>query len=61
VIESYFSEELDCALDFDVTDAINKLVDMELVEQDGDVFVARPLNGAVNTLDDYWDNIYQPV
>ena len=61
VIESYFSEELDCALDFDVTDAINKLVDMELVEQDGDVFVARPLNDAVNTLDDYWDNIYQPV
>jgi len=39
VIESYFSEELDCALDFDVADAINKLVDMELVEQDGDVFV----------------------
>jgi hypothetical protein len=61
VIESYFSEELDCALDFDVADAINKLVDMELVEQDGDVFVARPLNDAVNTLDDYWDNIYQPV
>ena len=61
VIESYFSEELDCALDFDVTDAINKLVDMELVEQDGDVFVARALNEAVNTLDDYWDNIYQPV
>jgi hypothetical protein len=61
VIESYFSEELDCALDFDVTDAINKLVDMELVEQDGDVFVARALNDAVKTLDDYWDNIYQPV
>ena len=61
VIESYFLEELDCALDFDVADAINKLVDMELVEQDGDVFVARPLNDAVNTLDDYWDNIYQPV
>ena len=61
VIESYFSEELDCALDFDVTDAINKLVDMELVEQDGDVFVAQPLNDAVKTLDDYWDNIYQPV
>ncbi len=34
---------------------------MELVEQDGDVFVARPLNDAVKILDDYWDNIYQPV
>jgi len=61
VIESYFSEELDCALDFDVTDAINKLVDMELVEQYGDIFVARALNDAVKILDDYWDNIYQPV
>ncbi|CAI2388945.1 MULTISPECIES: TMEM143 family protein [Alteromonas] len=61
VIESYFSEELDCALDFDVTDAISKLVDMELVEQYGDIFVARALNDAVKILDDYWDNIYQPV
>ena len=61
VIESYFSEELDCALDFDVTDAINKLMDMELVEQYGDIFVARALNDAVKILDDYWDNIYQPV
>ena len=61
VIESYFSGELNCALDFDVTDAINKLVDMELVEQNGDVFVARALNDAVKTLDEYWDNIYQPV
>ncbi len=61
VIESYFLENLDCALDFDVTDAITKLVDMKLVEQDGDVFVARTLNDAVKILDDYWDNIYQPV
>ena len=61
IIESYFLETLDCALDFDVTDAINKLVDMELVEQNGDVFVARALNDAVKTLDEYWDNIYQPV
>jgi hypothetical protein len=61
VIESYFSEELDCALDFDVTDAISKLMDMELVEQYGDIFVARALNDAVKILDDYWDNIYQPV
>ena len=61
VIESYFLKNLDCALDFDVTDAISKLVDMELVEQNGDVFVARALNDAVKILDDYWDNIYQPV
>jgi len=61
VIETYFLEEFNCALDFDVTDAIDKLVDMELVEQNGDVFVARPLEDAVKILDDYWDNIYQPV
>ena len=60
-IETYFLEELNCALDFDVTDAITKLVDMELVEQNGDIFVARALNDAVKILDDYWDNIYQPV
>ena len=61
VIEAYFLEELDCALDFDVTDAIDKLVDMDLVERSGDVFIARGLSDAVKTLDDYWDNIYQPV
>ena len=61
VIEAYFLEELDCALDFDVTDAIDKLVDMDLVERSGDVFIARGLNDAVKILDDYWDNIYQPV
>lgn len=60
-IETYFLEELNCALDFDVTDAIEKLVAMQLVEQDGDVFVARTLKDAVKILDDYWDNIYQPV
>jgi len=37
------------------------VVDMELVEQYGDIFVARALNDAVKILDDYWDNIYQPV
>ena len=61
VIEAYFLEELDCALDFDVTDAIHKLVHMELVERSGDVFIARALSDAVKILDDYWDNIYQPV
>lgn len=61
VIEMYFFEEFNCALDFDVTDAINKLVKMELVEQSGEVFVARPLNAAVKILDDYWDDIYQPT
>ena len=60
-IETYFLEEHNCALDFDVTDAIDKLVAMELVEKSGDVFVARALNDAVKILDDYWDNIYQPV
>ena len=60
-IETYFLEELDCALDFDVTDAIEKLVTMELVEKQGDIFIALPLERALKTLDDYWDNIYQPV
>lgn len=60
-IETYFLEEHNCALDFDVTDAIDKLLAMELVEQNGDIFAARALNDAVKILDDYWDNIYQPV
>lgn len=60
-IETYFLEELNCALDFDVSDAIDKLLTMELVERNGDVYVARTLHAAVKILDDYWDNIYQPV
>jgi hypothetical protein len=58
-IEAWFEHTHHCTLDFDVSDAIDKLVTMKLVEKNKERFTAKPLTSAINELDEYWDNIYQ--
>ncbi|BFT29347.1 hypothetical protein D210916BOD24_05230 [Alteromonas sp. D210916BOD_24] len=58
-IEMWFKHEHHCCIDFDVADALNKLLHMSLVIKQDEVFVARALPDAVNILDEYWDSIYQ--
>jgi hypothetical protein len=60
-IEQWFKHTHSCELDFDIPDAMEKLIAMKLVTQQHERYVALPLNEAVKELDDYWDNIYQPV
>ena len=60
-IEQWFKHTHNCELDFDIPDAMEKLIAMKLVTQQHERYVALPLNEAVKELDDYWDNIYQPV
>ena len=58
-IEHWFMQQHQCVLDFDVADALNKLVRMNIISQSNDIFKAKPLREACAILDDYWDNIYQ--
>lgn len=58
-IESWFADHLECTLDFDVHDALEKLVELDLVEDlDGDRYRARPLPEARIRLDQRWDDLF---
>lgn len=58
-IEQWFQDKKDCKLDFDVEDALQKLMRMNLVKLKEGIYTARPLDVSLKELDDYWDNIYQ--
>ncbi|MFY8275324.1 TMEM143 family protein [Pseudoalteromonas sp. SSDWG2] len=57
-IEQWFAQTHNCILDFDVTDALEKLVRMNLVQCTDGRYSARSLPEASKILDDYWDNLY---
>jgi hypothetical protein len=57
-IETWFADHLDCTLDFDVHDALDKLVELDLVELDGDRYQARSLPEARRRLDRRWDDLF---
>ena len=58
-IEQWFKDKYDCELDFDVADALEKLVRMELVNYSGTHYTPRPMNEAVKVLDEYWDGLFE--
>ncbi|WP_462159292.1 TMEM143 family protein [Pseudoalteromonas sp. GB56] len=58
-IEQWFAQQHSCILDFDVTDALRKLLNMGLVIHDEARYLAKPLAEGIRILDDYWDNLYQ--
>ncbi|MDM7860399.1 TMEM143 family protein [Alteromonas sp. ASW11-36] len=58
-IEQWFKDKYDCELDFDVADALDKLVRMELVHYTGTHYTPRPINEAVKVLDEYWDGLHE--
>lgn len=57
-IETWFRNTHQCTLDFDVPDAISKLVTMQLVTVDKDHYFAHPPVKATQILDEYWDNLF---
>lgn len=58
-IEDWFEQANQCGLDFDVTDAIEKLLEMNLISWSNDKYFAIPVKDAVRELDEYWDNLYK--
>jgi len=57
-VELWFQESYQCLLDFEISDALEKLQSMQLVTVEGDRYFALSLKQAKVTLDNYWDNIY---
>ncbi|MFV1957819.1 MAG: TMEM143 family protein, partial [Planctomycetota bacterium] len=59
-VEAWFAEALDCRLDFEVDDALGKLLRLGLVVCDGDGrFHAKPLPEALRIVDTLWDGLYE--
>lgn len=56
--ELFIKDELGEEVDFEVRDALDKLVSDELVKQDGGMYAATPLSEAIARLDEKWDNYF---
>lgn len=58
-LERWFAERWECELDFDVADALAKLVRLGLVEEEGERYRAVPLPEAKRRLDETWDEAFR--
>lgn len=57
-IEAWFMEKYNCHLDFEISDALDKLERMQLVTLDGDNYKALSLSDAKEHLDKRWDSLF---
>jgi len=57
-IEAWFKSNYRCQLDFEISDALDKLERMQLLTLDGDNYQALPLTQAKKHLDQRWDSIF---
>ncbi len=60
-IETWLAAKWDCEVDFDISDALAKLVELELAREDDAHYHARPLREALLKLDARWDKYFQPA
>lgn len=58
-IEQWFKNQHNCELDFDVKDALDKLLAMNLITQTALTYQARPIKDCARELDYYWDNLFE--
>ncbi len=59
MIEDWFESKWDCAIDFDIEDALQKLLALELVEGSGGMFTAIPLDTGLVKLGRRWDDYFE--
>lgn len=57
-IEAWFRDKWGCTLNFDIDDALRKLVRFGLAERDGQAYRAVPLAEARAHLGRYWDDLF---
>lgn len=57
-IESWFQQHRDTSIDFDVPDAIRKLIELDMVERSEDRLQARSLQQVTQKLNQIWDNYF---
>lgn len=58
MIEKWFTQTFDFNINFEVDDALNKLLRFGIVEQKGDAFTAVPVEQAKAKMDATWDGIF---
>ena len=58
LVEMWFESKFNCDIDFETDDALRKLTNLQLVEQFGDKFQAKPLVDSRKQLDILWDSYY---
>ncbi|MBQ4832179.1 DUF3754 domain-containing protein [Pseudoalteromonas sp. MMG010] len=58
-IENWFKTQYHCNLNFEIADAIDKLVRMRLISCTNNIYTALSIEHAKNRLDEHWDNLFQ--
>jgi hypothetical protein len=58
-IEDWFESKWQCQLDFDIGDALDKLLTLGLVTESQGLFCASPLSGAIEMLKKRADKYFQ--
>lgn len=57
-IEAWLAERWHCPVDFEIDDALQKLLRLELVRNSDGLFSAIPVKAAIETLDRNWDAFF---
>lgn len=57
-VEIWFKTKYNCQLDFEISDALDKLTRMQLITFDNETYHALPLTQAKQRLDKHWDTIF---
>ena len=57
-IEDWLAKKWQCHVDFEIDDALHKLLTLSLVKSDGDVYRAIGIKDGIATLDKRWDNYF---
>jgi len=57
-IETWFESEWNCQVDFEIDDALHKLLGLGLVEESGDQLNAVSVEQGIRILDQRWDNYF---
>jgi len=60
IIEGWFETRWDCRIDFEIDDALHKLLALGLVNQSGAGLSAVPVADGIRLLDQRWDNYFVP-
>ena len=59
-IENWFESRWDCKIDFEIEDALNKLLNLGLLNETDAGLTAVSLDEGIRILDQRWDNYFVP-
>ena len=59
-IESWLLEQWQCDVNFEIDDALEKLIALQLVQQSNDRYTAVTIEAGIKKLDQRWDDYFEP-